>query len=83
MMVASRPIEVYGHQADRIKTVLLTQNLAKLEPIDLGERIPLICWLQRIICRASSLIGYSAYLDRSSGYLEMAGTSPSRARAFR
>ena len=52
-MVASRPIEVYGHQADRIKTVLLSQNLAKSAPIDVGDRLPHVRWLQRFICGAS------------------------------
>ena len=42
VVVITRAIEVGGHEADRIKTVLLAQGLTKLDPSNLGNRIPLV-----------------------------------------
>jgi len=46
-VVIARPIQVGGHEADRIKAVLLAQRFAELQARDLGDRIPLIRGLQR------------------------------------
>jgi hypothetical protein len=42
VLVVARPVEVGGHQADRIKAVLAPQRLTQLDAGDLGDRIPLI-----------------------------------------
>ena len=47
MIVIAWPIEVGGHQADRIKAMLLAQSFAELDAGNLGDRIPLIRGLKR------------------------------------
>ncbi len=46
VVVVARSIEVGGHQADHVNTVLLAQRRTELEAGDLGYRIPLIGGLQ-------------------------------------
>jgi hypothetical protein len=46
VVVITGPIEIGGHQADRIKAVLPAQRLTQLDASDLGDRIPLISGLQ-------------------------------------
>jgi hypothetical protein len=40
VVVVARAIEVGGHQADRIKAVLLAQGFAELDAGDLGDGVP-------------------------------------------
>ena len=47
VVIVARPIQVGGHEADRIEAVLLTQCFAELQARDLGERVPLVRGLQR------------------------------------
>ena len=47
VVIVAGPVEVCGHQADRIKAILLAQGFAELDASDLGDRIPLIGGLQR------------------------------------
>ena len=42
VVVVAWPVEVGGHQADRIKAVLLAQRVAELDPSDFGNGIPFI-----------------------------------------
>ena len=46
VVVVARAIEIGGHKANSIKTVLKAQGLAKLDAGDLGDRIPRITGLQ-------------------------------------
>ena len=46
VVVITGPIEIGGHQADRIKAVLLPQGLTQLDPSNLGNRVPLVGGLQ-------------------------------------
>src|SRR5690606_35523013 len=45
--VVARAVKVGRHQAGGIEAVLLAVGLAQLDPGDLGDRVPLIGWLQR------------------------------------
>ena len=47
VVVVARPIEIGGHQADGVESVLPAQRLAQLEAGDLGDRIPLVGGLER------------------------------------
>lgn len=47
VVVIARPIQIGGHQADRIKAVLPPQRLTQLDAGDLGDRVPLIRGLER------------------------------------
>ncbi len=47
VVVVARPIEIGGHEADRIAAMLLAQRLAELDAGDLGDRVPLIRRFQR------------------------------------
>ena len=47
MVVVARPMQVGGHEADCIKTMLFAQRFAELQVRDLGGRIQLIGGLQR------------------------------------
>ena len=45
VIVIARPIQIGGHQADRIKTVLLTQGFAELDTGNLGDCVALVSGL--------------------------------------
>src|SRR5262245_6708706 len=45
--IVSRPVEVGGHQADSVETVLAAIGLNQLNACDFGDGIPLIRWLER------------------------------------
>ncbi len=46
VVVIARPIEIGGHQTDRIKAVLDAQRFRQLDPGNLGDRVPLVGGLQ-------------------------------------